>query len=45
MDISIKIDCMEKKEVTSSESKDYMVIPGEGMTTSLALRTKIRNNK
>ena len=39
------IDCMEKREVRSSESKDYMGRPGKGKTTSLALRTKKSNKK
>ena len=36
---------MENREFTSSESKDYMGIPGKGMTTYMYLRTKIPNNK
>ena len=36
---------IEKREVKSSESKDYMGIPGKGMNTSLELRTKSPNKK
>ena len=36
---------MNKREVTSSESKDYTRIPGKGLTTSLYLSTKGSNNK
>ena len=45
LNISSKLDCMYKREVTSSESKYYMGIPGKGLTNSLDLRTKISNNK
>ena len=44
MDVSSNIDFLYKMEVTSSESKDYMVIPGKGVTNYLDLRTK-RPNK
>ena len=40
LEISSKLDCMDKREFTSSKPRDYMVIPGNGMTTSLSLRTK-----
>ena len=36
---------MYKREVTSSESRDYMVIPGKGVNTSLYIRTKGTNKK
>ena len=36
---------MDKREFTSSESNDYMGIPGKGMTTSLSLRTKTPNKQ
>ena len=36
---------MYKREVTSSESKYYIGIPGKGMTYSLDLRTKRSNKK
>ena len=45
MDISSKFDGIYKREVTSSESKGYMIIPVQGLTTSLDLRTKISNKK
>ena len=44
-DISSKLDFIEKREVNSSESKYYIGIPGKGMTTFLALRTKIPNKR
>ena len=37
--------CLDKREVISSGSRDYMVIPGEGLTNSLALSTKRPNKK
>ena len=43
LDISYNIDCMDKREVTSSKPKDYMGIPGKGLTNSLAISTKISN--
>ena len=45
LDISSKIDCLDKRKVASSESKDYMVIPGKELTASIALRTKNSNKK
>ena len=45
MDISFKLDCLDKREVTYSESKDYMGRPGKGMTASLAIRNKMSNKK
>ena len=42
---SYKINCMDKRELTSSESRDYMWIPGKDLTTSLSIRTKIPNKK
>ena len=35
---------MDKREITSSESKDYMVRPGKCLTNSLDISTK-RSNK
>ena len=32
-----KLDCLEKREVTSLESKDYIERPGKGLTISLDL--------
>ena len=45
LEISYKIYCVDKRELTSLESKDYMVRLGKGMTTSLYLRTKSPNKK
>ena len=45
LEISCKIDYLDKREFNSSQSKDYMGIPGKGLTTYLALRTKRTNNK
>ena len=36
---------MDKREVTSSESRGYMAIPVKGLTTSLDLRTNSTNKK
>ena len=38
--ISSKLDCLDKREVTSSEPKDYMLIPGKVLSTYMDLRTK-----
>ena len=43
LDISSKLDCLDKRSVFSSEPKNYMGRPGKGLTTSLALRTKSSN--
>ena len=45
LDISLEIYCLEKREVNSSESREYMVISGKGLTTSMILRTKSKNKK
>ena len=45
LDISSNIDWIDKREVTSSESRGYMVRPGKGMTTSLGIGIKILNKK
>ena len=45
LDISSKLDFLDKREVTSSESKDFMGISGKGLTTSLDISTKSSNNK
>ena len=45
LDISSKIDFKDKREATYSESKDYMVRPGKGLTNSLDLRIKRSNKK
>ena len=36
---------MDKKEVISSESRDYMRIPAKDLTTSLSIRAKNPNKK
>ena len=40
-----KMYCLENRELTSSESRDYMGIPGKGLPTSLDLRNKTPKNK
>ena len=45
VEISSNIYCLENREFISSESRDYMVRPGEGLNTSLDLRTKSPNKK
>ena len=45
LDISSNLDCLYKRKVTSSESNDYMGIPGKSMTTSMAVRTENPNNE
>ena len=45
LDIYFNIDCLDKREVTSSESSHYVVIPGKGLDISLTLRTKFPNKK
>ena len=45
MDISSKIDCLDKREVTSSESMNYMVKTGKETTNYLYIKTKIANKK
>ena len=45
LDIFYKLDCTENREATSSESRYYTGRPGKGMTTSLALSTRIQNKK
>ena len=36
---------MDKREVTSSQSRDYMEKSGKGLTNSMDLRTKSPNKK
>ena len=43
--IYYKLGCMEKREVTSSESNNYMGRPGNKMNTYLDLSTKRSNKK
>ena len=45
LDINYNLDCMNKGEVISSESNDYMGRPGKGLMTSLALSTKGQKKK
>ena len=45
LDISSKLDCMENREFTYSESKDYMGRPDKGLTTYMDPGTKGLNNK
>ena len=45
MDIYYKLYCLDKREVTSSQSKDYMGRPGKGLTTFLDLSTKSSDKK
>ena len=40
LDISSNLHCLDKRKVTSSESKDCMGRPGKGLTISLDIRTK-----
>ena len=40
LDISYKLDCMDKREFTSSQPNYYMGIPGKGKITPLDLRTE-----
>ena len=35
LDIYLKLDCLDKREATSSEQIDYMGISGKVLTTSL----------
>ena len=44
-DISLKLKCLEKRKVTSSQPMDYMGITGKGMTKYLTLSTKSINKK
>ena len=41
----LKLDCMDKREVTSSWSNDYIGRPGKSLNTSLAPKTKSSNKK
>ena len=45
LEISSKLDCLDKREAISSCPKDYIGRPGKGLTTSLALRNKIPNKE
>ena len=45
LDISLKLDCLNKREVTSSVSRVFMGRSGKGLTTSLTPKTKITDKK
>ena len=45
LDISLKIYCMYKRKLISSQPIDYMGISGKGLETSMILMTKISNKK
>ena len=45
LDVSSRLYFLDKREVTSSYSKDCMGIPGKGMTTYMDLRNKSQNKK
>ena len=45
LDVSSRLYFLDKREVTSSYSKDCMGIPGKGMTTYMDLRNKRQNKK
>ena len=45
LDIYLKVDFLEKRESTYSESRDYMGRSFKGLNTSLTLKTKSSNNK
>ena len=43
-DISLKLDSMDKKRITSSESKNNLGIPGKGLITSLVIKANASPN-
>ena len=45
LDISLKLDSLYNREITSSESRDCMGRSGKGLTNSLTVRTKRPNIK
>ena len=45
LEIYLKLDCLDKREVTTSGSRDYVRRAGKCLTTALNIRTKIRPNK
>ena len=45
LDISLKFDNLDKMKITSSESKEKLVISGKGLITSLGFKTKSRLHK
>ena len=44
LDISLKFGSLDKMKILSSYPRDYLVIPGKGLITSLGLKT-IRKSK
>ena len=45
LDIDLNLDYTDKREANSSRPRDYVGIPGKGLTTYLTLRTKSPNKK
>ena len=45
LEIYLKLGCMDNREVTYSESREYMGRLDKGLTTSLTIRTKSPNNE
>ena len=45
LDISLKIDILDKMRITSSESEENLKISGKGLITSLGLKAKVRPQK
>ena len=45
LDISLKLDSLDKMKIKSSESKDNLGISGKGLITSLVFKAKVRPNK
>ena len=45
LEIYLKIDCIDKREATTSGSKNYVRIAGKCLTTALNIRTKRRPNE
>ena len=44
LDVSLKFGNPDKMKITSSEPKFYLLISGNGLTTSLGLNTNIKLN-
>ena len=45
LDISLKLDSLDKTRITSSESKINLGVSGKGLITSLVIRVKTRPKK
>ena len=45
LDISLKFDSLDKMKITSSESKDNLVISGKWLINSLGIKAKVRSHK